>query len=168
MIDEDDLPNQELLPMIYLYIVFCIIILIFKIIVFYHIVSLSVDSSTDTVDTVFCMVLYKNVICIISVSCFLSKSYLRNFHDHHNGDVSWVNDGALHHHEERSLQSMNVRKLTIQMTTFHVWMYFDEWWVNDFFFENLNKWQYIIIFFLIFCIMEYLKDLHLEKGYDKK
>jgi len=48
MIDEDDLPNQELLPMIYLYIVFCIIILIFKIIVFYHIVSLSVDSSTDT------------------------------------------------------------------------------------------------------------------------
>jgi len=120
MIDEDDLPNQELLPMIYLYIVFCFIILMFKIIVFYHIVSLSVDSSTDTV--------YR-----ISVSCFLSKSYLRNFHDHHNGDVSWVNDGALHHHEERSLQSMNVRKLTIQMTTFHVWMYFDEWWVNDFF-----------------------------------
>lgn len=66
MIDEDDLPNQELLPMIYLYIVFCIIILIFKIIVFYHIVSLSVDSSTDTdiytYSTIQNTVLYKNVI----------------------------------------------------------------------------------------------------------
>jgi len=68
MIDEDDLPNQELLPMIYLYIVFCIIILIFKIIVFYHIVSLSVDSSTDTDIYTYrflCLVSYLKAIFVI-------------------------------------------------------------------------------------------------------